>query len=132
MLSLYHPSSSYKKPCLYEQINTSDLNLFLVVSTGNVDIVNGNLKLILGLIWSLIMHYQIGQTKFPPKKLMLSWLKVQTFLFVCFLRMNYYSLCLCVCVCVDKKMNRYIVLCDKCVSFLQIYPFRCGRTIGTH
>lgn len=44
--------------------------------TGNVDIVNGNLKLILGLIWSLIVHYQIGRSKFPPKKLMLSWLKV--------------------------------------------------------
>uniref|UniRef100_A0A0P4WG12 Calponin-homology (CH) domain-containing protein n=1 Tax=Scylla olivacea TaxID=85551 RepID=A0A0P4WG12_SCYOL len=46
-----------------------------LVNIGNVDIVNGNLKLILGLIWSLIMHYQIGQSKFPPKKLMLAWLK---------------------------------------------------------
>jgi len=43
---------------------------------GNVDIVNGNLKLILGLIWSLIVRYQIGRSKFPPRKLMLSWLKV--------------------------------------------------------
>lgn len=34
---------------------------------GNVDIVNGNLKLILGLIWSLIMRYQIGRSKFPPR-----------------------------------------------------------------
>ncbi|KAJ9573497.1 hypothetical protein L9F63_009061, partial [Diploptera punctata] len=41
----------------------------------NVDIVNGNLKLILGLIWSLIVRYQIGRSKFPPKKLMLAWLK---------------------------------------------------------
>lgn len=43
---------------------------------GNVDIVNGNLKLILGLIWSLIVRYQIGRSKFPPKKLMLAWLRV--------------------------------------------------------
>ncbi|KAI5715644.1 hypothetical protein M8J77_019933 [Diaphorina citri] len=46
-----------------------------MASAGNVDIVNGNLKLILGLIWSLIVHYQIGRSKFPPKKLMLGWLK---------------------------------------------------------
>lgn len=45
---------------------------------GNVDIVNGNLKLILGLIWSLIVRYQIGKSKFPPRKLMLAWLKVST------------------------------------------------------
>lgn len=44
--------------------------------SGNVDIVNGNLKLILGLIWSLIVRYQIGKSKFPPRKLMLAWLKV--------------------------------------------------------
>lgn len=48
---------------------------FFVFSTGNVDIVNGNLKLILGLIWSLIVRYQIGRSKFPPKKLMLAWLR---------------------------------------------------------
>ncbi|XP_023727803.1 filamin-C isoform X3 [Cryptotermes secundus] len=46
-----------------------------LVNIGNVDIVNGNLKLILGLIWSLIVRYQIGRSKFPPKKLMLAWLK---------------------------------------------------------
>lgn len=50
-------------------------SLFFIIS-GNVDIVNGNLKLILGLIWSLIVRYQIGRSKFPPKKLMLAWLKV--------------------------------------------------------
>jgi hypothetical protein len=44
---------------------------------GNEDIVNGNLKLILGLIWSLILRYQIGRSKFPPKKLMLAWLQVR-------------------------------------------------------
>ncbi|KAK8765665.1 hypothetical protein V5799_031727, partial [Amblyomma americanum] len=42
---------------------------------GNTDIVEGNLKLILGLVWSLILRYQIGRTNFPPKKLMLAWLR---------------------------------------------------------
>lgn len=37
--------------------------------------MNGNLKLILGLIWSLIVRYQIGRSKFPPRKLMLAWLQ---------------------------------------------------------
>lgn len=40
-----------------------------------MDIVNGNVKLILGLIWSLIVRYQIGRSKFPPRKLMLAWLQ---------------------------------------------------------
>lgn len=43
-------------------------------TTGPSDIANGNVKLNLGLLWSLIRHYQIGsQSKLPPKKLMLSW-----------------------------------------------------------
>ncbi|KFM80818.1 Filamin-A, partial [Stegodyphus mimosarum] len=46
-----------------------------LVNIGNTDIVEGNLKLILGLIWSLILRYQIGRTNFPPKKLMLSYLQ---------------------------------------------------------
>uniref|UniRef100_T1J4U2 Calponin-homology (CH) domain-containing protein n=1 Tax=Strigamia maritima TaxID=126957 RepID=T1J4U2_STRMM len=46
-----------------------------LVNIGNTDIVEGNLKLIMGLIWSLILRYQIGRTKFPPKKLMLAWLR---------------------------------------------------------
>ncbi|KAG8237576.1 hypothetical protein J437_LFUL003300, partial [Ladona fulva] len=29
----------------------------------------------MGLIWSLIVRYQIGRSKFPPKKLMLAWLQ---------------------------------------------------------
>lgn len=37
--------------------------------------MNANLKLILGLIWHLILRYQIGKTKFPTKKLMLAWLQ---------------------------------------------------------
>lgn len=38
--------------------------------------MNGNLKLILGVIWSLILHYQIGRNaaRMPPRKLMLAWL----------------------------------------------------------
>lgn len=43
--------------------------------SGNVDIMNGNLKLVLGLIWTLILRYQIGKTKIPPKKLLLAWIK---------------------------------------------------------
>lgn len=45
-----------------------------LVNIGPEDIVNGNLKLILGLIWHLILRYQIGKSKFPTKKLMLAWL----------------------------------------------------------
>lgn len=46
-----------------------------LVNIGSDDIVTGNLKLILGLIWHLILRYQIGKTKFPTKKLMLAWLQ---------------------------------------------------------
>uniref|UniRef100_A0A0L8H3C6 Calponin-homology (CH) domain-containing protein n=1 Tax=Octopus bimaculoides TaxID=37653 RepID=A0A0L8H3C6_OCTBM len=46
-----------------------------LVNIGAEDIVEGNLKLILGLIWHLILRYQIGKTKFPPKKMMLIWLQ---------------------------------------------------------
>ncbi|CAI9737084.1 filamin-C-like, isoform X1 [Octopus vulgaris] len=46
-----------------------------LVNIGSEDIVEGNLKLILGLIWHLILRYQIGKTKFPPKKMMLIWLQ---------------------------------------------------------
>ena len=49
--------------------------------SGNTDIQNGNVKLILGLIWSLIAHYQLGASNFPPKKLMLAWLKVNISLY---------------------------------------------------
>ena len=58
----------------------SKISLFYVFPffyfSGNTDIHNGNLKLILGLLWSLIAHYQLGASNFPPKKLMLAWLKV--------------------------------------------------------
>ena len=49
--------------------------VFYFTFTGPEDIVNGNLKLILGLIWHLILRYQIGKSKFPTKKLMLAWLQ---------------------------------------------------------
>lgn len=56
-----------------QSIATYNFMFFLFL--GNTDIVEGNLKLILGLMWSLILRYQIGRTNFPPKKLMLSWLQ---------------------------------------------------------
>ncbi|CAH1781777.1 unnamed protein product, partial [Owenia fusiformis] len=55
-------------------ISEDDVKL---VNIGNSDIVNGNRKLVMGLIWHLILRYQIGKTtqlKIPPKKLMLAWL----------------------------------------------------------
>lgn len=77
------PKKYFKKPlnqhqCL-ENI-TLALNAILadgirLVNIGNTDIHAGNLKLILGLIWHLILRYQIGKTKIPPKKLILAWLK---------------------------------------------------------
>lgn len=51
------------------------LNFCGDILIGSEDIVDGNLKLILGLIWHLILRYQIGKTKFPPKKIMLAWLQ---------------------------------------------------------
>ncbi|KAL5004306.1 hypothetical protein ScPMuIL_017762 [Solemya velum] len=46
-----------------------------LVNIGNEDVVNGNLKLILGLVWHLVMRYQISnrKSKSPPKKLMVMW-----------------------------------------------------------
>ncbi|XP_041356367.1 filamin-A-like [Gigantopelta aegis] len=46
-----------------------------LVNIGNEDVVNGNLKLVLGLLWHLILRYQISssKSKAPPKKLMLAW-----------------------------------------------------------
>ncbi|XP_058054906.1 filamin-A [Anopheles bellator] len=56
-------------------LNAIEADGVKLVNIGNVDIVNGNVKLILGLIWSLIVRYQIGRSKFPPRKLMLAWLQ---------------------------------------------------------
>lgn len=49
-----------------------------LVNIGNEDIVNGNVKLILGLLWHLIVRYQISsrKTKVPPKKLMINWFRL--------------------------------------------------------
>ncbi|VDD88348.1 unnamed protein product [Enterobius vermicularis] len=47
-----------------------------MVNIGAHDIVEGNLKLILGLIWCLIQRYQIdSNAKIPAKKLMMAWLQ---------------------------------------------------------
>lgn len=50
----------------------------MIFLPGNEDIVNGNVKLILGLLWHLIVRYQISsrKTKVPPKKLMLNWFRL--------------------------------------------------------
>lgn len=62
--------------------------LFSIFLTGSGDIVNGNLKLILGLIWTLILHYQIsigfgldsqkGKDGPTPKQALMSYLQVQS------------------------------------------------------
>ncbi|CAI4233302.1 unnamed protein product [Auanema sp. JU1783] len=46
------------------------------VNIGSHDIVEGNTKLILGLIWCLVQRYQIAsRTKIPPKKLVMAWIQ---------------------------------------------------------
>ena len=56
---------------------------------GAGDIVDGNLKLILGLIWTLILHYQIsmgfGLDDQPkggpsPKQALLDWINVRKYI----------------------------------------------------
>ncbi|VDM74520.1 unnamed protein product [Strongylus vulgaris] len=43
---------------------------------GSHDVVEGNTKLILGLIWCLIQRYQIAsRSKIPPKKLVMAWIQ---------------------------------------------------------
>jgi len=48
-----------------------------LLSIDSEHIVNGSLKLILGLIWRMILHYQIGAmtVKIPVKKVLLLWLQ---------------------------------------------------------
>ena len=60
------------------ELDTMYISTYIIFPflSGNTDIHNGNLKLILALLWSLIAHYQLGASNFPPKKLMLAWLKV--------------------------------------------------------
>ena len=73
-MALFSPTGTRRN-----RYNIPDNLLFtdfqLSVLAGSEDIVHGSLKLILGLVWHLILRYQIGKTKFPPKKLMLAWLK---------------------------------------------------------
>ncbi|VDO85670.1 unnamed protein product [Haemonchus placei] len=46
------------------------------VNIGSHDVVEGNTKLILGLIWCLIQRYQIAsRSKIPPKKLVMAWIQ---------------------------------------------------------
>lgn len=48
-----------------------------LVNVGGDDIVNGNTKIIFGLIWSLVQRYQITgkKSKAPPRKLMTIWFR---------------------------------------------------------
>lgn len=47
-----------------------------LVNIGAEDIMKQNVKLILGLVWHMILKYQIGKTsKIPSKKLMLCWVQ---------------------------------------------------------
>lgn len=47
-----------------------------LVNIGTEDIANGNVKLILGLVWRLILHYQISSSgSASGKQLLLLWLK---------------------------------------------------------
>ena len=50
-----------------------------VVNIGSEDIYGGNLRLILGLIWTIILRYQInkGIEQGSPKWLLLEWVKQQ-------------------------------------------------------
>ena len=73
----YRPGPDWRvEPTNIRNIFLLPLTLLMLFPSGNTDIQNGNMKLILGLIWSLIAHYQLGASNFPPKKLMLAWLKV--------------------------------------------------------
>ena len=62
--------------------------------SGSGDIINGNVKLILGLIWTLILHYQIsigfgikdddnkGKKGKTGRQALLEWLQVRDHMFV--------------------------------------------------
>ena len=61
--------------CPYQIQLNKNFFLFMFITLGPEDVVGGNTKLILGMIWLLIRRYQIGsQTKVPPKRLMLAWI----------------------------------------------------------
>ena len=74
------PTNCFQNRIIFAITSAYNIIAIIILSiSGNTDIHNGNLKLILGLIWSLIAHYQLGASNFPPKKLMLAWLKVRQF-----------------------------------------------------
>ena len=50
------------------------LKCLLCISDSS-DIVDGNLKLILALIWQLILRYQIGFSNIQNKNWLLAWLQ---------------------------------------------------------
>ena len=71
ILMLNKHYSSFTSPKLV-LIRTYKLPYF----AGSEDIVNGNLKLILGLLWRLILHYQISSSgSTSGKQLLLIWLR---------------------------------------------------------
>ncbi len=72
----------FSKSVRESDVRIQQVKTLFIPTSGNTDINNGNLKLILGLIWSLIAHYQLGASNFPPKKLMLAWLKVRMTIFI--------------------------------------------------
>ena len=64
----------------YSNVNFhGNSNITLLPFLGSDHIVNGNLKLILGLIWRMILRFQIGAedsgVKIAVKKVLLLWLK---------------------------------------------------------
>ncbi len=76
----YDSPHTYRHIAMYIPINAH---------AGSGDIVDGNIKLILGLVWTLILHYQIsigfgldddssGGKKggMTPKQALLNWLQV--------------------------------------------------------
>ena len=52
-----------------------DLSLFDISSLGCTDITEGNIKLVLALIWQLILRYQVGLSNIQHKNWMLAWLQ---------------------------------------------------------
>ena len=44
-------------------MNTISPLIEFIIFVGPEDIVNGNKKLILGLMWSCVLRYQIGKTE---------------------------------------------------------------------
>lgn len=56
----------------YLKIPKSESLLFFL---GCTDLTDGNIKLVLALIWQLILRYQIGLSNIQHKNWMLAWLQ---------------------------------------------------------